>query len=158
MLCVIECVISITLHKVNYNKGEKLLRQDDLLKSQLVLAGWRHGRDYGGHLASCMIMSCLANRQRIGWGNWLDIIESIPRYSATIEQPIGYPQIWEPSFVRLLHEVEAIFDGSNDYAKGALYWADLAKEINNPWFKEKIIDEREMHPIIGNMNSLTVFR
>jgi hypothetical protein len=103
-------------------------------------------------------MSCLANRQRLGWGSWLDIINSIPKYSATLEQPTGVPSIWEPGFVRLLHEVEAIFDGSQDYAKGALYWADTAKGITNPWFKEKIIDEPTAHPRVGDMNSLMFFR
>jgi len=135
-----------------------LLRQDDFQKGQLVLAGWKHGREYGGHLASCMIMSCLANRQRLGWGNWLDIVDSIPKYSATIEQPSGVPSIWDMAFVRLLHEVEAIYDGSQDYAKGALYWCDTAKPIDNPWFQDKILSDSFAHPKVGNMNSLMLFR
>lgn len=135
-----------------------MLRQDDFQKAQLVLAAWKHGREYGGHLASCMIMSCLANRQRVGWGNWLDIVDSIPKYSATIEQPFGTPSIWDMAFVKLLHEVEAIYDGSQDYAKGALYWADTAKPINNPWFQEKILGDSNSHPKVVDMNSLMLFR
>jgi hypothetical protein len=135
-----------------------LLRQDDFNQSQLVLAGWRHGREYGGHLASCMIISCLANRQRLGWGNWLDIIDSIPKYSATIEQPGGFPLVYEPNFMRLLQEVPSMYDGSKDYAKGAVYWLDSAKPITNPWFTEKIIGDANAHPKIGDMNSLMLFR
>ena len=105
-----------------------------------------------------MIMSCLANRQKAGWGTWLDIFEDIPKYAATIEQPTGIPSIWEPAFVRLLHEVEAIFDGSKDYANGATYWLDSAKPVTNPWFKEKLLDNKESHPVIGNMNSLMLLR
>lgn len=103
-------------------------------------------------------MSCLANRQRLGWGSWLEIIDAIPNYSATIEQPTGTPQIWEPSFVRLLHEVEAIYDGSVDYAKGAVYWFDSSKPVDNPWFQEKILNHRDEHPKIADMNSLMLFR
>lgn len=135
-----------------------MLRQDDFQKAQLVLTGWRHGREYGGHLASCIIMSCLANRQRAGWGNWLEIIDEIPKCAATIEQPTGTPLVWEPNFTRLLHEVEAIYDGSQDYAKGARYWFDSSKPITNPWFQEKILNERDLHPRTGDMNSLMFFR
>ena len=135
-----------------------MLRQDDFQKSQLVLTGWRHGQFYGGHLAPCMVMSCLANRQRLGWGTWLEILDSIPKYAATIEQPTGTPSIWEPNFVRLLHEVESIFDGSRDYANGAVYWADTAKPITNPWFQEKILGNLQDHPKVGDMNSLMLFR
>jgi len=135
-----------------------MLRQDDYQKAKLVEIGWRCGREYGGHLASVMIMSCLANRQRAGWGNWLEIIEAVPSRSATIEQPTGTPSIWEAEFVRLLHEVEAIYDGSQDYAKGALYWCDTAKPITNPWFQERILGDPTAHPKVGNMNSLMLFR
>ena len=135
-----------------------MLRQDDLQKAQLVLAGWRHGKEYGGYLGSSMIMSCIANRVKVGWGNWLDVIDAIPSRSATIEQPTGTPSMWEPMFVRLLHEVEAVFDGSKDYSKSGLYWFDSAKEVSNPWFKEKILGDPQAHPVIGNMNSLMILR
>ena len=135
-----------------------MLRQDDFCRSQLVLAGWRHGHIYGGHLGSCLIMSCLANRQKAGWGPWLEILDTIPRYAATIEQPEGIPSIWEPNFVRLLHEVESISEGSKDYANGAMYWFDSSKPVTNEWFKEKLLDNKESHPVIGNMNSLMLLR
>jgi hypothetical protein len=123
-----------------------------------VLAGWRHGQKFGGHLASCLIMSCLANRQKLGWGSWLEIINNIPKYSATIEQPIEIPSVWQPDFVRLLHEVESIFAGSQDYAKGALYWLDSSQPVTNIWFKEKILGNLDIHPKIADMNSLMLFR
>lgn len=103
-------------------------------------------------------MSCLANRQKLGWGNWLEIIDRIPEKSATIEQPKDWPSIWEPQFVRLLHECEAIFDGSQDYAKGAVYWFDSSKPVTNPWFQEKILDNLQAHPKVGDMNSLIFLR
>jgi hypothetical protein len=135
-----------------------LLRQDDYLKSHLVLQGWRWGKEYGGHLAACMVMSCVANRVRLGWGNWLEMIDRIPQYAAQQDIPTGTPSIWEPNFVRLLHEVESIFDGSGtDYAKGGLYWADL-RRVDTDFFRTKILGAPEQHPRVADMNSLVIFR
>jgi hypothetical protein len=135
-----------------------LLRQDDYIKGQLVLKGWQHGHIYGGHLGACMILSCIANRQKLGWGTWLELLDSIDKYSALIVQPTGTPSIWDPNFVRLLHEVESCYDGSKDFANGALYWFDSAQEVTNPWFREKILDNPDSHPRVGNMNSLMLLR
>ena len=141
-----------------------MLRQDDLQKSQLVLEGWRQGLEYGGHLASCLVMSCIANRVKRGWGTWLDVIARIPLYSAELIQPNRdvIPVIWEPNFTRLLHEVEAIYDGSRDHSKtaskteGALYWCDL-RRVDTDFFKSKILGQPNQHPRIADMGSLALF-
>ena len=72
-------------------------------------------------------MHTLANRVRIGWGNYLQVIEGVPKFMAENELPdLHYPSLWEPAFVKLLHAVEGIFDGSvPDESSGALYWCDL---------------------------------
>ncbi len=134
-----------------------MLRQDDYQKAQLVTIGWRHGKEYGGHLSACLIMSVLANRVRVGWGNWLEVLDRIPTFSAELEMPTGTPSIWEANFVRLLHEVEAIFDGSQDYSKGALYWCDT-RRIETPFFRDKILGNLEEHPRVLEMNTLALFR
>lgn len=134
-----------------------MLRQDDYQKAQLVTVGWRWGQEYGGHLAACMIMSCLGNRVRLGWGSWLDVIDRIPVFAASVTMPTGTPSIWEPNFVRLLHEVEAIYDGSQDYSKGALYWCDL-RVVETDFFTKKIIGQPLEHPRVADMNTLTLFR
>jgi hypothetical protein len=143
-----------------------LLRQDDYQKAKLVTVGWQHGNVYGGHQASCIIMSVLANRVRAGWGTWMDVIDNIPKFAAIKEMPTGSPQIWEPNFVRLLHEVDGIYDGSINYAQSkgntgtpvsAFYWADL-RTIETDFFKDKILAYPELHPRIGDMNSLTMFK
>lgn len=134
-----------------------MLRQDDYQKAKLVETGWLWGKEYGGHLAACMVMSCLANRVRLGWGSWLEVIERIPTFAAQIQMPTGTPSIWEPSFVRLLHEVEAIYDGTQDYAKGAVYWADT-RRIETPFFKDKILADHQQHPRVCEMNTLVCWR
>lgn len=135
-----------------------MLRQDDFQKSQLVLTGWRWGRQYGGHLASCMVMSCIMNRVHAGWdgGNVLAVLDHIPNFAHTTEMPTGTPAIWEPQFIRLLHEVESIYDGTQDYSNGALYWCDT-REVNTPFFKDKILGDNESHRRVVEMNTLACF-
>jgi len=120
-----------------------MLKQDDFIKAQLVSMGWRFGRPYGGYKAGQLVMHTLANRVRVGWGNWLQIIDGVPRFMAENElPPLVFPPLWEPAFVKLLHSVDGIFDGSiPDESTGALYWADLNK-IERPWFQEKIVAAR----------------
>jgi hypothetical protein len=77
--------------------------------------------------------------------------------------PLEFPGVWEGNFVKLLHIVDGVFDGSiPDMSKGAIYWADLTR-IERPWFREKIItpikdNGLRQHPIVANQNSLSFFR
>jgi hypothetical protein len=99
------------------------------------------------------------NRVRVGWegGSLLKIIENIPKFAHTTDIPTtGATEIWEPQFTRLLHEVEAIYDGTQDYAKGALYWCDT-REVNTPFFKDKILGDPETHRRVVEMNTLCCF-
>ena len=148
-----------------------MLKQDDFCRAQLVCMGWRWGRLQGGHQAGEMVMHALANRTRCGWGSWLQVIQNVPKYMAENEMPaLEFPSIWEPSFVKLLHTVDGIYDGSvPDKSAGALYWGDL-QHIERPWFKDLIqatnppIEEDgsgvclRTHPVVANINSLTFFR
>ncbi len=137
-----------------------MLRQDDYQKAQLVTVGWRWGREYGGgHMATCLVMGCLMNRVRLGWGSVLEVLDRIPNYAAipANEIPGGTPSVWEPNFVRLLHEVEGIFDGTQDPSKGAVYWCDL-RRVTTPFFKDKILAYPEEHPRLVDMNTLVCFR
>jgi hypothetical protein len=142
-----------------------MLRQDDFNKAKLVETAWRFGQSYaGGHIAGQMVMSVLANRVRCGWGSWLDVIERVPLYMAESELPVlKYPSVWEPNWVKLLHSVDAAYDGSfADLSKGALYWGDLGK-IERDWFRTKIIQPRRedstpVHPLIANLNSLSFWK
>lgn len=108
-------------------------------------------------MASCMVMSCISNRVRLGWGSWLDVLDRVPTVAAENTAPTGTPDVWEPVFHRLLQEVEGIFDGSKDYTQGALYWADL-RCIETEFFKTKILGQPDQHPRIADMNSLVFFK
>ena len=138
-----------------------MLRQDDWVKSLLVLEAWRQGQGFGNHQIPMIILGCLANRQKLGWGTYLDILKGVPKFSSTLVQPNRdiYPDIWSPDFVKLLHAVDGVYDGSiGDPALGGLYWADLSKGragVTNPWFREKILDVRTP---CANQGPFTVFR
>jgi len=142
-----------------------MLRADDYVKSMLVQFAWRQGKEYGGHKASCMILSVLANRQRNGWGTWLEVLQNVDRYAAAPLIYEGQPELWDPNFTRLLQEVDLIYSGAENYAVGyrnrtekesALYWADT-RRMESEFFKKKIYGNPE-HARIGEMNTLALFR
>ena len=142
-----------------------MLKVEEMHKAKLVEIGWSFGQTYGGgYIPGQMVMSTLANRVRAGFGQWFDVINKIPAFMAENEiPPLVFPSLWDGSFIKLLHVVEGVYEGSaTDLSKGALYWCDLNR-IERPWFKEKIVDalkdsgERQ-HPIVANMNSLSFFR
>lgn len=141
-----------------------MLKTDDFFKSHLVTLGWRFGQSYGGgYLAGQMVMATLANRYRAGWGSWGTIIERVPNFMAENElPPLKFPSVWEGAFVKLLHIVDGVFDGSlPDLSKGALYWGDLNR-IERPWFKDLIDatkeDGQRQHPRVADLNSLSFWR
>ena len=138
-----------------------MLRQDDFVRAQIVLECWRQGCGFGNHQVPLMIAGCLSNRVRLGWGQWLDVLKGRPKFSAVLEQPNRdkWPEIWSPDFVKLLHSIDGIYDGSiADPAMGGLYWCDLRAGISgitNPWFRDKILNS---HKVCANQNSFTVFQ
>ena len=146
-----------------------MLKIEDIQKTKLVEVGWSFGQSYcGGHIAGQMIMHVIANRVRCGWGNWLDVIAKVPQFMAESQlPPLEFPSVWNGSFIKLLHVVDGVFDGSvPDISKVALYWGDLTR-IERPWFQQQIVSlikedgpqaGQRQHPICANMNSLSFFR
>jgi hypothetical protein len=143
-----------------------VLTQDQYIKGRLVELSWRFSKSYigAGHIAGQMIMHTLANRVRVGWGSYLQVIDRVPSFMAEKELPkLEHPPIWEPGFIKLLHAVDGIYDGSiPDLSKGALYWGELSK-IERPWFQTQIVDALDenglrRHPVVSNMNGLVFFR
>ncbi len=137
-----------------------MLRQDDFRCAHVVLEVWRQGSDFGNSQVPLMILGCLANRVKLGWGEGLDVLQKIPQFSATTEQPNRdkWPNIWEPNFVKLLHLAPAVMDGSAvDPASGAVYWADT-RRIETQFFKEKIIGRPDVHSRAANQGPFTLFR
>lgn len=142
-----------------------MLKTDDFIKGQLVCMGWRFSQVYGGYIPGQMVMSALANRVRYGWGSWLEVIENVPLYMAESNlPPLKFPSVWEPTFVKLLHCVDAAHDMSlTDLSKGATYFCDL-NNIGRAWFKEKIVDAVQeetglrAHPVVANQNSIVFFK
>jgi len=146
-----------------------MLKIEDVQQAKLVELGWRYGQSYGGgYVAGQMVMSVFMNRIKCGWGSHLNVMTNITPFAAELElPPLVYPSAWDGNFVKLLHVVTGVFDGSiPDMSKGALYFGDLTR-IERPWFQEKIIDPikqdgpqagQRQHAIVANQNSLSFFR
>lgn len=111
-------------------------RYEGCIKAVLALTAYRYGKPYSTP-GMIMIAQCIANRHRAGQGTFFQVIERIPKYSSTIEQPSqDYPDAWNREFLRLLPEIDSIVDGTaKDTTNGALYWGDL-NTVDNPWFFE----------------------
>lgn len=143
-----------------------MLRQDDYIKAHLVLFAWRQGKEYGtSHIPACMIMSVLSNRVKAGWGTWQEVLDNVQKYAAEPLVSEGSPNLWDPCFTRILHEVDLIYAGSANHAMAfvnrtqqepAMYWADT-RRIQSEFFKKKIQDNSD-HRIIINQNTLSFYR
>lgn len=96
------------------------------------------------------------NRVKKGWGTVLEVIDHIPNFAATTDVPTGTPSMWEPGFIKLLHEVEGIYDGTQDYVKEAVYWCD-SRRVETPFFQNKILGNPD-HPRVVDMNTLSFYR
>jgi hypothetical protein len=130
-------------------------RFESFVKSELALVAWRFGKDYGSHVSSMLIAQVLANRQKAGWGTWLDVIQNIPKYAATLDQPTGFPTAWNRDFLRILTEIDSVVDGTaKDGTNGGLFWADL-NNVTNEWFLEEICRKKTR---CGDMGSLVFFK
>lgn len=118
---------------------------------------WRYGKEYGGHLAGCIVGSCIMNRVRLGWSaNVAQAIAALPKFAATTNIPeFEIPHMHDPAFVRLLSEVGSIYEGTKDHAKGGVYWCDTRK-IDTPFFRDKILGD-PAHKRTVEMNTLVSF-
>ena len=100
-----------------------------------------------------MVANCLRNRFSRGWGSWLSVIENIPKHSGTVEQPTGMPDHFDRNFLKVLAEIDAIYENSSkDTSNGALYWTDTTK-VDRDWFIENIARNPDHH-MVANLNSL----
>ena len=133
-------------------------RYEGVVKAELALTAWRWGRAYSTP-GMIMIAQCIANRHRAGQGTFFQVIERIPKYAATLEEPPrDWPTAWDKEFVRLLPEIDGIVDGTaKDTTNGALYWCDM-NDVTNPWFLEQIARSTNHNRVADVAGTLVFFR
>ena len=132
-------------------------RLESLVKAELALLSWRHGKDYGGHAGSVAIDHVIGNRFRKGFGPWLECIANVPKHSATLDAPTGWPNAWDRNFLRILTEMDGVVENtSKDPTNNGLFWADL-NNITNEWFLEKIARSPE-YVRCADMNTLVFWK
>lgn len=123
------------------------VRTDDFVKAQIALTAWRYASHYGSHTPQVLVAQVIANRFRRGWGQWLELVERMPKYQSAPPAKTGYPDLWDKSFLRVLNEMDTIYDGtSKDTVNGAVYFGDTT-DIQNEWFLEKICRSGEYNRV-----------
>jgi len=122
-------------------------RFEDFAKSIIALTAWSYASHYGSQVPQLMVAQVIANRARRGWGSILDVVDRMPRYEAAPPTTEGLPDSWDKAFLRVLAEIDPIYDGtSKDTTNGGLYFGDL-NDIQNPSFLEKIARNPEHHRV-----------
>lgn len=132
-------------------------RFENMVKAELALTAWRYGKNWSTP-GMIMIAQCIANRHRAGQGTFFQVIERIPKYSSTIEQPaMEWPTAWDRELLRLLPEIDGIVDGTaKDTTNGALYWCDL-NNVTNEWFLLQICRRPDEHPRVADCAGTLTF-
>lgn len=133
-------------------------RFEQLVKAELALTAWRYGKKHGLPGMS-MIAQCIANRFKSGWGSFLQVIESLPKYSGTVEQPkTEYPAPWDRDFLSLLVAMDGIVDGTaKDTTNESLYFADTTT-IDREWFLTNVSRNPERRRVADCQGVLTFWR
>ncbi len=132
-----------------------MTRGEDFVKSMLVSAAWRYGAHFGGYEACLCIMHVIKNREKAGQGTFLHILDNMHKYEAAPPKTTTHPDIWEKRFLKLLTEVDGVYDGTRkDPTNGGLYFGEL-NDIQSEWFLEKVARTRER---CGDMGTLTFFK
>lgn len=132
-------------------------RSEEYIKAQLVECAWKFGSHYGGAEACLLILHTLKNRQKAGFGSYLQILDSVDKFQAAPPKTTSHPSIWDRNFLRLLNEIDSICDDTRkDASNGALYWGDLT-DVQSQWFLEKVCRNPERQRC-AEMSSLAFFK
>jgi len=105
------------------------------------------------------VAQCIANRVRLGWGSWHQVMFELPIYSAVSQAARIQPKLPEqndPRFLLLLSSIDQIYDNSFEDLVGAgVFWADL-NMISSAWFQTNVMRNRE-HARIAQSGTLVIW-
>lgn len=135
---------------------------ETFIKGQLAMVAYQEAGYVGGIHAMKAVAFVIANRVRAGWhsGEWLENIEAVPIYRATIgiRTPDPVP-IRDITFRQFLQSIDDIFQGAaqDPYTEGALFYAEL-RFLNSKWFRENVMQDPTHHPRIASVGPLELFK
>ena len=145
------------------------MQSDEFIKSTAALLAWREENSNGlnGMLAVILL---LRNRVRAGKAkgfpdSWMGNITQKNAFSSMTVigdgQTVKYPDPRDPVFVRLLQEVDGIYDNTtaDNLTHGALYYADLSSPAYKPgnWFDRNIVQNPARFPRVTTVGTTTYF-
>jgi len=127
-----------------------MLRPREFATSFLLHAAWFEAAHFGGLKPIQMVAQCIGNRVRLGWGDWHQVLSSLPQYSAELASlrqehwlKFQLPAQNDPRFLALLPLMDQVYDNSGERLVGeAVLWAD-ARRIESAWFRGAT------HPVTG---------
>lgn len=144
------------------------MNTDNFIKALLVERVWKEDHQNSINGLKCAAF-LIRNRVNAGWGGWLQMIQRWEDYAGNVSGPFpNYPNGNDPLFRAILTGIDAIYDGSevdkitqaeNPITKKmtiALYMADLNKPLT-PFFKERILADKENHKMCGQCGTLFLF-
>lgn len=132
-----------------------MLTARECVKAWLLDLAWFEAASLGGLKPMQSVAQCVANRVRLGWGDWSSVLSQVhhPGKHAIPTARIAdmllarhYPSLADSRFKRMMIEIDQIYDNTGEKLVGAgVYWADLTWLPGDPRFEELIRDTEE-HP------------
>jgi hypothetical protein len=134
-----------------------MTRIDDFAKCLMISTAWKYASHFGGADNMTGMLHVIKNRQKAGFGDYIQIVDTMSRYEACPPVTTTNPSPWDRRFLQLLQVVDSVCDDTRkDHTNGALYAGDLTC-ITNDWFLEKVARSPDKQRC-GDNNSWTYFK
>ena len=134
---------------------DDMLRSREFVISLLLRESWSAASYLGGVKPIEMVAQCIANRVRLGWGSWHDVLDDLPIYSsldparAIADRP-RLPASNDPRFLMLLSAMDKVYDNSGENLVGAgVFWADVTK-LSHAWFISNVVNGSDHRRVAQN--------
>lgn len=144
-----------------------MLTSRDYIKSLLLDISWFEAAALGGVKPMQMVAQCIANRARLGWGDWAQVLSQVytpgphalPRFRLMDRLIVRHlPDVSDPRFTQMLSAVDRIYDNTfEDLVKGGTYWADLQLGTFDRQFEQLIMKNSEAHPRTAQSGTFCIF-
>ncbi len=138
---------------------------DEFIKGIAALLAWRE-EELNGVNGMLSVLFVVRNRVKAGWngGDWGKIIEGHNQFSSMTvlgdKRTVAYPDVREPSFQRVLQEIDAIYSGetADTLTNGALYYYNRGPGVTpGGWFERTILANPKRFPRTATVGSTIYF-
>lgn len=122
-----------------------MFSQAEFVKSLLLQAAWFEAESFGGLKPMQMVAQCIANRVRLGWGDWSTVLSNLGKYSAADPEErakrwltFQLPDLRNPRLGFMYALVDQAYNNTGErLVTTGVLWANI-QEIKNPWFLDAV--------------------